>query len=264
MGLPGISAFAPYTRSRLVTPAQPQPQPQPSHQGSSSRSTGFGVGAGTPGFPGFQGVQGVAVVGGSGGVALRMGGAGSPASRKRSLDQGGGSGDPGEGADRIHCSICNKEFMSAKALFGHMRSHPGRGWRGAHPPPTFSADEEFADLRPLFQPPAPVRHLPLSLSGTCSPAAGVVEGGAADDPDEARAAEEGWCKRWRRRWWPIHPGLKQLIKSPGCCLFNIFSCCVFERFERFGYVCFSAFEHSLNCVMYLCIDIVYYYKLIRL
>ncbi|KAG2678338.1 hypothetical protein I3760_12G139300 [Carya illinoinensis] len=33
------------------------------------------------------------------------------------------------------CYVCGKKFLTTKALFGHMRSHPGRPWRGVLPPP---------------------------------------------------------------------------------------------------------------------------------
>ena len=33
------------------------------------------------------------------------------------------------------CDCCPKEFLSLKSLFGHMRSHPDRNWRGMNPPP---------------------------------------------------------------------------------------------------------------------------------
>lgn len=32
------------------------------------------------------------------------------------------------------CIICGKNFPSMKSLFGHMRCHPERDWRGIHPP----------------------------------------------------------------------------------------------------------------------------------
>ncbi|XP_009766700.1 uncharacterized protein [Nicotiana sylvestris] len=48
------------------------------------------------------------------------------------------------------CVVCHKDFHSIKALFGHMNSHPNRGWKGAYPPPTFNR-EEFADLHAQMQ-----------------------------------------------------------------------------------------------------------------
>lgn len=33
------------------------------------------------------------------------------------------------------CSICSKSFGSLKSLFGHMRCHPERTWRGMQQPP---------------------------------------------------------------------------------------------------------------------------------
>ncbi|XP_050229384.1 uncharacterized protein LOC126678533 [Mercurialis annua] len=33
------------------------------------------------------------------------------------------------------CSLCGKRFASWKGVFGHLRAHPERDWRGAFPPP---------------------------------------------------------------------------------------------------------------------------------
>ncbi|XP_061971450.1 uncharacterized protein LOC133694050 [Populus nigra] len=39
------------------------------------------------------------------------------------------------------CSTCGRTFASWKAVFGHMRAHPDRGWRGAFPPPEWSPEK---------------------------------------------------------------------------------------------------------------------------
>ncbi|KAF3454079.1 hypothetical protein FNV43_RR04526 [Rhamnella rubrinervis] len=36
--------------------------------------------------------------------------------------------------EKFRCNVCLKEFRSKKSLFGHMRSHPDRLWRGMQPP----------------------------------------------------------------------------------------------------------------------------------
>ncbi|KAH7421152.1 hypothetical protein KP509_13G042600 [Ceratopteris richardii] len=54
----------------------------------------------------------------------------------------------------IFCSVCGKSFWSSKALFGHMRCHPEREWRGALPPEYVSVREdgnEFANKRLLSE-----------------------------------------------------------------------------------------------------------------
>ncbi|KAH6803712.1 C2H2-like zinc finger protein [Perilla frutescens var. frutescens] len=129
MGVPGRSAFGPY---RPPAPLWPSP--------------GSGHG---PSGSGFQVARAVPIGGGVAAAgALRIGG--SPSGRKRGREGGAGSGGGGGGNQPgifQHCSVCNKRFGSSKALFGHMRSHPDRGWKGVHPPPAFKAEEEFADLR---------------------------------------------------------------------------------------------------------------------
>lgn len=47
------------------------------------------------------------------------------------------------------CSVCRRDFYSWKALFGHMRSHPERQWRGCFPPPVEQPQQEQALSAPL-------------------------------------------------------------------------------------------------------------------
>ncbi|WCJ32802.1 C2H2-like zinc finger protein [Euphorbia peplus] len=47
------------------------------------------------------------------------------------------------------CSLCGKKFATWKGVFGHLRAHPERPWRGAFPPPK----GDTASWLPLGLPP---------------------------------------------------------------------------------------------------------------
>ncbi|KAG8371047.1 hypothetical protein BUALT_Bualt13G0046300 [Buddleja alternifolia] len=47
---------------------------------------------------------------------------------------GSGSGSGSGYVRELICRICGKDFPSRKSLFGHMRCHPERDWRGMDPP----------------------------------------------------------------------------------------------------------------------------------
>ncbi|XP_022869396.1 uncharacterized protein LOC111388817 [Olea europaea var. sylvestris] len=132
MGRPGHSAFRSY-----------RPQSQPGGGGSSGGAAGA---SGNVSGSGLFGVQAIPVGGSGGGGGYAAGGVriGNPMIRKRVRE--GNQGGRGDGGNPFQCSVCGKQFQSAKALFGHMRQHPDRGWKGAFPPPTFRAEEEFADF----------------------------------------------------------------------------------------------------------------------
>nr|GMC59808.1 protein VASP homolog [Ipomoea batatas]GME10073.1 protein VASP homolog [Ipomoea batatas] len=52
----------------------------------------------------------------------------------------------GQAAGDFACEICGARYPTEKAMFGHLRCHKDRGWRGAFSPPTFSM-EEFAEYQ---------------------------------------------------------------------------------------------------------------------
>lgn len=135
MGRAGVSAFTSYR------PLGPPPQGN-----SPAASSGAAGGASRSGLIEVARAVPVAVGGGAGGSSAAGGSQiGDFIVRKRDMGHAEGGEFP------FQCSVCSRSFRSSKALFGHMRLHPDRGWRGAFPPPSFRAEEDFADVPNLIQ-----------------------------------------------------------------------------------------------------------------
>ena len=89
------------------------------------------------------------VIGGTGTGGTGGGGGEGAAKKKRALPSSGKKDDDGKVVEKKPrkkgemdapesdpvCPVCGKKFGSWKGVFGHLRAHPERQWRGAFPPP---------------------------------------------------------------------------------------------------------------------------------
>ncbi|KAL5737220.1 hypothetical protein ACOSP7_029981 [Xanthoceras sorbifolium] len=70
----------------------------------------------------------VAVELGGGDSKNYLGGGGGGSVKTSNVDKAGG------GDGNCRCCVCDQSFVTLKSLYGHMRKHPERHWRGIHPP----------------------------------------------------------------------------------------------------------------------------------
>ncbi|KAJ7944065.1 Zinc finger protein [Quillaja saponaria] len=100
------------------------------NKSSSSSSLSSSCGRRRDNVPYSGGTSGGGRVGGGGGDVREGGGGNRPPKRRAELI------NPPLGPPR--CRVCSKEFSTWKAVFGHMRLHSDRTWRGSFPPPCSS------------------------------------------------------------------------------------------------------------------------------
>ncbi|XP_057954075.1 zinc finger protein ZAT9-like [Malania oleifera] len=69
---------------------------------------------------------------GEGGARVPVSGVGNHKKIRREENHSGAKKSADDGGNV--CFVCNRSFRSPKSLFGHMRTHPERSWRGIRPP----------------------------------------------------------------------------------------------------------------------------------
>jgi hypothetical protein len=130
---------------------------------------------------------------------------------------GGGNAEAGSRARDLTCPECGKTFLSDKAMYGHLRSHPERGYKGAIRPATASLAAAAGEKKPT-------RKVPRKKAGE-SPATDLSATPVA--VGEKRQREEGqhrtrWpvtAKRGRATSTPISAGSAPAaaVQSSSCC-----------------------------------------------
>jgi hypothetical protein len=117
---------------------------------------------------------------------------------------GGGNAEAGSSARDLTCPECGKTFLSDKAMYGHLRSHPERGYKGAIRPATTSLAVVAGDKKPK-------RKVPRKKAGE-SPATDLSGTPAAvgekkqKEKDEHRTRWPVTAKRGRGTSTPISAG----------------------------------------------------------
>lgn len=125
-------------RETSVTPPPPPPPTRPPAtppippsrpQVAGGRGIGGARGSGIP--VGLEGIQVGGSAGGSAAAHQEVGGGGLSRPKRKAPETVAPAG-----VDQPICSVCGKGFGSWKSLFGHMRAHPERRWRGVFAPST--------------------------------------------------------------------------------------------------------------------------------
>lgn len=111
------------------------------------------------------------------------------------------------------CCLCHKIFPSLKSLFGHMRSHPDRDWRGIHPPPSTAKNNSCSSTlsnsaSPVFSQIKAVDHDHVKNNGSAT----------ADDHDLSDPSLPKWSVTGKRGSKGINIGpssdLRPVLEDP--------------------------------------------------